>query len=280
QAAEPRSMSRRRPSPPLTRQSAAAKSVVTNWWSRILRISAYDQPTGLNSLLLVNPDALKEADREDREFKRSGRLRPLECVPMIVKDNYDTKDLQTTGGSLALKSFVPAEDAFMVKKIRAAGAIILAKSNMAEWAFSPYVTVSSMGGITRNPYDLERVPAGSSGGTGAAVAANLGEIGLGTDTGNSIRGPSSHNDLVGIRPTIGLTSRDGIIPLYSGNDVGGPMARTVEDASTLLDVVAGYDPADPVTKLSDGKIPKTYTQFLDKNGVRGVRIGVFRKYID
>src|SRR6185437_11518212 len=174
--------------------------------SYLARISAYDQPTGLNSLLLVNPDALKEADCEDREFNCSGRLRPLECVPMIVKDNYDTRDLQTTGGSLALKSFVPAQDAFMVKKIREAGAIILAKSNMAEWAFSPYVTVSS------------------SGGTGAAVAANLGEIGLGTDTGNSIRGPSSHNDLVGIRPTICLTSRDGIIPLYSGNDVGGPMA--------------------------------------------------------
>lgn len=248
--------------------------------SYLARISAYDQPTGLNSLILVNPNALKEADREDREFKRTHKLRPLECIPMIVKDNYDTKDLQTTGGSLALKSFVPAEDAFMVKKIRAAGAIILAKSNMAEWAFSPYVTVSSMGGITRNPYDLDRVPAGSSGGTAAAVSANLGEIGLGTDTGNSIRGPSSHNDLVGIRPTIGLTSRDGIIPLYSGNDVGGPMARTVEDAATLLDVVAGYDPADPVTRLSEGKIPKSYTQFLNKNGLRGVRIGVFRKYID
>ena len=248
--------------------------------SYLARISAYDQPTGLNSLILVNPNALKEADLEDHEFNRTGRLRPLECIAMIVKDNYDTNDLQTTGGSLALKSFVAAEDAFMVKKIRAAGAIILAKSNMAEWAFSPYVTVSSMGGITRNPYDLERVPAGSSGGTGASVAANLGEIGLGTDTGNSIRGPSSHNDLVGIRPTIGLTSRDGIIPLYSGNDVGGPMARTVEDAATLLDVVAGNDPADPVTKLSDGKIPKSYTQFFDKHGLHGVRLGVFRKYID
>lgn len=246
----------------------------------LARIRAYDQTTGLNSLILVNPNALKEAGREDREFKRTHKLRPLECIAMIVKDNYDTNDLQTTGGSLALKSFVPAEDAFMVKKIREAGAIILAKSNMAEWAFSPYVTMSSMGGVTRNPYDLDRVPAGSSGGTGAAVAANLGEIGLGTDTGNSIRGPSSHNDLVGIRPTIGLTSRDGIIPLYSGNDVGGPMARTVQDAATLLDVVAGYDPADPVTKLSQGKIPKSYTQFLDKNGLRGVRIGVFRKYID
>ncbi len=248
--------------------------------SYLARIRAYDQPTGLNALVVVNPNALQEADREDREFKRTHKLRPLQCIAMIVKDNYDTRDLETTGGSLALKSFVPAEDAFMVKKIRAAGAIILAKSNMAEWAFSPYVTVSSIGGITRNPYDLDRVPAGSSGGTAAAVAANLGEIGIGTDTGNSIRGPSSHNDLVGIRPTIGLTSRDGIIPLYSGNDVGGPMARTVEDAARLLDVVAGYDPADPVTKLSEGKIPKSYTRFLDKNGLRGVRIGVFRKYID
>ncbi|HWG49480.1 MAG TPA: amidase family protein [Candidatus Acidoferrales bacterium] len=248
--------------------------------SYLARISAYDQTTELNSLILVNPNALKEADQQDQEFKRTHKFRPLQCIAMIVKDNYDTKDLQTTGGSLALKSFVPAQDASMVKKIREAGAIILAKSNMAEWAFSPYVTVSSMGGITRNPYDLDRVPAGSSGGTAAAVAANLGEIGMGTDTGNSIRGPSSHNDLVGIRPTIGLTSRDGIIPLYSGNDVGGPMARSVEDAATLLNVLAGYDPADPVTKLSEGKIPKSYTQFLDKNGLRGVRIGVFRKYID
>ena len=248
--------------------------------SYLARISTYDQPTGLNALVVVNPNALTEADRLDAEFKRTGKLRPMHCIAMIVKDNYDTSDLQTTGGSLALKGFVPAQDAFMVKKVREAGAIILAKSNMAEWAFSPYVTVSSIAGITRNPYDLDRVPAGSSGGTAAAVTSNLGEIGLGTDTGNSIRGPSSHNDLVGIRPTIGLTSRDGIIPLYVGNDVGGPMARSVEDAARLLDVVAGYDPADPVTKLSKGNIPESYTRFLDKNGLRGVRIGVFRKYID
>ncbi|HLJ88863.1 MAG TPA: amidase family protein, partial [Candidatus Angelobacter sp.] len=244
------------------------------------RIKEYDQATGLNSLVLVNPKALAEADKLDREFKRTGKLRPLHGVAVIVKDNYDTNDLQTTGGSLALAGFVPSEDAFMVKKIREAGAIILAKSNMAEWAFSPYVTVSSIAGITRNPYDLERVPAGSSGGTAAAVAANLGEIGLGTDTGNSIRGPSSHNSLVGIRPTMGLTSRDGIIPLYFGNDMGGPMARTVADAARMLEVVAGYDPADPVTKLSEGKIPKSYTQSLDKKGLQGARIAVFRKYLD
>src|SRR5215471_10859112 len=244
------------------------------------RIREYDQTTGLNALVVINPDALAEADRLDREFKRTGKLRPLQGIAVIVKDNYDTKDLPTTAGSLALKNFVPSDDAYMVKRIREAGAIVLAKSNMAEWAFSPYVTVSSIGGITRNPYDLERVPAGSSGGTAAAVAASLGEVGLGTDTGNSIRGPSSHNALVGIRPTLGLTSRDGIIPLYIGNDVGGPMARTVEDAVRVLGVVAGYDPADPVTELSRGKIPQSYTQFLDKNGLHGARIGVFRKYID
>jgi Asp-tRNA(Asn)/Glu-tRNA(Gln) amidotransferase A subunit family amidase len=244
------------------------------------RIATYDQSTGLNSIVVINPNALAEADKLDREFKRTGKLRPLHGIAVIVKDNYDTYDLQTTGGSLALKGFVPSQDAYMVKKIREAGGIVLAKSNMAEWAFNPYVTVSSIGGITRNPYDLDRVPAGSSGGTAAAVAANLGEVGLGTDTGNSIRGPSSHNDLVGIRPTMGLTSRDGIIPLYFGNDVGGPMARTVADAARILEVVAGYDPADPITKLSEGKIPKNYIQFLDKEGLHGARIAVFRKYID
>src|SRR5215471_11917303 len=197
--------------------------------SYLKRIRAYDQSTGLNAIVVINPNALADADRLDREFKRTGKLRPLHGIAVIVKDNYDTYDLQTTGGSLALKGFVPKEDAYMVKKIREAGAIVLAKSNMAEWAFSPYVTVSSIAGITRNPYDLDRVPAGSSGGTAAAVAANLGEIGLGTDTGNSVRGPSSHNALVGIRPTMDLTSRDGIIPLYFGNDIGGPMARSVED---------------------------------------------------
>jgi amidase len=244
------------------------------------RIQAYDQRTHLNALVLVNPGALAEADRFDAEFKLTQTIRGLQCIGVIVKDNYDTKDLQTTGGSLAMKWFVPATDAFMVQRIRAAGAIILGKSNMAEWAFSPYETVSSIAGITRNPYGLEYVPAGSSGGTAAAVAANLGAVGLGTDTGNSIRGPSSHNALVGIRPTIGLTSRDGIIPLFLGADVGGPMVRTVEDAAAMLDVVAGYDPQDPITKNSDGHIPKSYTAFLDQRGLRGAVIGVYRPYID
>jgi Asp-tRNA(Asn)/Glu-tRNA(Gln) amidotransferase A subunit family amidase len=244
------------------------------------RIRAYDQPTHLNALLLINPSAIAEADRFDAKFKQTEEIRGLQCIGVIVKDNYDTKDLQTTGGSLAMKWFVPRTDAFMVQRIRDAGAIILGKSNMAEWAFSPYETVSSIGGITRNPYNLDYVPAGSSGGTAAAIAANLGAIGLGTDTGNSIRGPSSHDALVGIRPTIGLTSRDGIIPLFLGADVGGPIVRTVEDAAALLDVVAGFDPQDPITKNSVGRIPKSYKAFLDPHGLRGARIGVYRAYID
>ncbi len=244
------------------------------------RIDAYDQATKLNSIVIVNPQALAEADRLDAEFKRTGKLRPLHGIPVIVKDNYDTKDLQTAGGSLALKGSIPPDDAFQVRRIREAGAIVLAKSNMAEWAFSPMLTESSIAGVTRNPYDLDRVPAGSSGGTAAAVAASFGAVGLGTDTGNSIRGPSSHNALVGIRSTMGLTSRDGIIPLYLRNDIGGPMARTVEDAVRLLEVIAGYDPADPITKASEGKMPKNYTQFLKKNGLKGARLGVFRRYVD
>jgi amidase len=246
----------------------------------IKRVKAYDQTTHLNSMILLNPDALADADRLDAEFRRTHVMRPLHGVVVIVKDNYDTKGLQTTGGSLAMKGTMPETDAFMVKRLREAGAIVLGKSNMAEWAFSPYLTESSIAGITRNPYALDRVPAGSSGGTAAAVAASLGEVGLGTDTGNSIRGPSSHNALVGIRPTIGLTSRDGIIPLNFFADVGGPMARSVADAAAVLNVVAGYDAADPVTKMSDGKAEKDYTKFLVKDGLRGARIGVFRRYVD
>ena len=246
----------------------------------LARIAAYDQSTRLNTVVLLNPTALADADRLDQEFRKTHKLRPLQGVAIVVKDNYDTQGLQTTGGSLAMKGFAPSEDAFMVKRLREAGAIILFKSNMAEWAFSPVVTESSIAGITRNPYDLTRVPAGSSGGTAASVAANLVEVGIGTDTGDSIRGPASHNDLVGIRPTIGLTSRDGIIPLFLTADVGGPLARTVADAAAVLSVVAGYDPADPITKASDGKIEKDYTKFLDRNGFKGARIGVFRRYVD
>jgi amidase len=250
--------------------------------SYLARIQAYDQVPidglRLNSIVTINPNALADADACDRNFAATHKLPPLGGIAVLIKDNYDTQGLQTTGGSLAMKGFVPASDATMVARLHAAGAIILAKTNMAEWAFSPYVTESSIAGITRNPYELDRVPAGSSGGTAAAVAASLGESGLGSDTGNSIRGPSSHNDLVGIRPTIGLTSRSGIIPLFANNDVGGPMARTVADAATLLTIVAGSDPADPVTQLDAERPALNYARFLDRHGLQGARIGVFRQY--
>ena len=246
----------------------------------LARIQAYDQSTKLNAIVVVNPNALKIADELDAEYKKTGLLRPLHGIPIIVKDNYDTYDLPTTGGSLAMKGSIAPDDAFQVEKIREAGAIILGKSNMAEWAFSAYKTESSIAGVTRNPYDLSRVPAGSSGGTAAAVAANLALAGLGTDTGNSIRGPSSHNNLVGIRSTMGATSRDGIIPLMLRNDIGGPFARTVEDAVRIYEVIAGYDPNDPITERSQGKIPEDYLQYLSLNNLKGAHIGILRRYID
>lgn len=244
------------------------------------RIRTYDQPTKLNSIILINPDAIAAARALDAEFRKTGKLRPLHGIPVIVKDNFNTKGLQTTGGSVALRGFVPTEDAHQVKKLREAGAIVLAKSNMAEWAFTPMHSQSSMAGETLNPYNLAHVPAGSSGGTAAGVAANLGAVGLGSDTGNSIRGPSSHNALCGFRTSLGLVSRYGIIPLYTRNDVGGPMCRTVEDAVRLLEVTAGYDPNDPITKNGQGKIPKNYSQFLRKDGLKGARIGVLRQLSD
>ena len=246
----------------------------------LARIEAYDkQGPSLNSLIVLHPGALARAEELDREFARTGQLTgPLHGIPVIVKDNYDTFDLPTTAGSRALANSTPPDDAFLVRRIREAGAIVIAKSNMAEFAFSPVETVGSVLGYTFNPYALNRVPAGSSGGTAAAVAASFGTVGLGSDTGNSIRGPSSHTALVGIRPTIGLTSRDGIIPLYLERDVGGPMARTVEDVARVLDVLAGVDPADPATAAAAGKIPETYTASLDRNALRGVRLGVLRRH--
>lgn len=241
------------------------------------RIEVYDQSTKLNSIIVTNPEAITIARQLDADWLKTKKMRPLHCIPVIVKDNYNTKGLQTTAGSLALKNFTPVKDATMVRQLKEAGAIVLAKSNMAEWAFSPMETISSIAGETLNPYNLDYVPAGSSGGTAAAVAASLGAAGIGTDTGNSIRGPSSHNALVGFRVTLGLTSRAGIAPLYLRNDVGGPMARTVKDATLMLEVMAANDPEDPLTKYSAGKIPAGYQQFLDKNGLKGARIGVLRQ---
>jgi Asp-tRNA(Asn)/Glu-tRNA(Gln) amidotransferase A subunit family amidase len=231
----------------------------------------------INAITHINPDALIIAKKLDKEYQKTGILRPLHGIPLIVKDNINTKGLPTTAGSLALKDYIPEEDAFIIDKLVKAGAIIIAKSNMAEWAFSPMHTESSTNGITHNPYNLGYVPAGSSGGTAAAIAASFGTIGLGTATGNSIRGPSSHCALVGFRTTLGLISRSGIIPLFLRNDVVGPMCRTVEDATRVLDVVAGYDPTDPITKTSEGKIPCNYKQFLNRDGLQGSVIGVLRE---
>ena len=248
----------------------------------LARIEAYDK-TGpaLNAIVVVNPDARERADALDAAFASGGLTGPLHGIPMIVKDNYDTADLPTTAGSLSLEGSIPPDDAFQVRKIREAGAIVVAKSNMAEFAFSPYETVgSALPGYTRNPYALNRVTAGSSGGTAAAVAASFGVVGLGTDTGNSIRGPSAHQSLVGIRSTMGLTSRDGIVPLSLGRDVGGPMARTVADAVAVFDVIAGEDPADAVTAQSRERKAERYADSLRPDGLSGARIGVLREMSD
>src|ERR1700675_1749792 len=199
------------------------------------RIEAYDKKgPALNAIVVTNPDALKVADALDAKFAQSGPAGPLHCVPLIGKNNYETTDVPASAGSLSLKGVMSKTDAFQITKLREAGAIMLAKSNMAEFAFDPMETVNSLlPGYTRNPYALDRVTAGSSGGTAAAVAASFGTGGLGTDTGNSIRGPSSHTSLVGIRPTLGLTSRDGIVPLFLSRDTGGPIARTVADAAAV-----------------------------------------------
>ena len=234
----------------------------------------------INAISIINPNALNDAEALDEEYQKTKVFRPLHGIPIIVKDNINTTGLPTTAGAFALKDFIPEEHAFVIKRLVEAGAIILAKSNMAEWAFSPMHTESSTGGITHNPYNLEYVPAGSSGGTAAAVAANFAVGGLGTDTGNSIRGPSSHNSLVGFRTTMGLISREGIVPLFLRNDVVGPMCRTVEDATRIMEVMVGVDSKDPITKNSLGKTPKNYRQYLVKNGLEGARIGILRELSD
>src|SRR5262245_23972934 len=243
------------------------------------RIDAYDKNgPALNAIVLINPDALKQADDLDRRYAQGGPTGPLHCIPAIVKDNFETIGLQSAAGSLSLKGFVSNKDAFQVKRIKDAGAIVLAKSNMAEFAFSPYETVNSiLPGYSRNPYSLDRVTAGSSGGTAAAVAANFGAIGLGSDTGNSIRGPSSHQALAGIRSTMGLTSRAGVVPLNLLADIAGPMTRTLEDAVTVFQVIAGEDPDDPATASGHGRAMPDYRQSLKRDALKGARIGILRQ---
>lgn len=248
----------------------------------LARIEAYDrQGPALHAIVTVNPRARERAAEADERLAGSGLDpdRPLECVPMIVKDNYDTANLPTSAGSASLGDSIPPDDAFQVQRIREAGAIVLAKSHMAEFAFSAYQSLGSViPGHVRNPYDPYRVPAGSSGGSGAAVAASFGAVGLGTDTGNSIRGPSSHNALFGIRSTMGLTSRDGIVPLNLFRDIGGPMARTVEDGVRVFDVLAGPDPADDATEGFERE--GDYLQYLDAGPLTDFRIGVVRQLSD
>ncbi len=243
------------------------------------RIDTYDKNgPAVNAIVMVNPRALAEADALDARFKASGPVGPLHCIPTIVKDNFETVGLQSSNGSLTFEGYVPATDAFQVARIKAAGAIVLAKSNLAEWAFTPNETLSSiLPGYTKNPYALDRVTAGSSGGTAAAVAASFGAVGLGSDTGNSIRGPSSHQALVGIRSTMGLTSRAGVFPLSLLADIAGPMGRTVADVAAVFQVIVGEDPNDAVTAGARGRAIPNYSAGLSREALRGKRIGVLRQ---
>ena len=253
----------------------SCRSVVEGY---IQRIEVYDKARGINAITVINPKAIQRADEVDRAIQNEEALPDLFCTPLLIKDNFDTHDMVTTGGSIALKDSYPPDDAFMVKKLREAGAIVLAKTNMAEWAFSPRQTVSSSYGRTANAYDINFVPAGSSGGTASGVAASLGVAGMGSDTGNSIRGPSSHLALFGIRSTLGLTSRDGVIPLAFDRDIAGPMTRTVEDGVRLFNIVAAYDASDPLA--IPNKREADYMRFLNADGLEGKRIGVFRFLVD
>jgi len=237
------------------------------------RIAAYDKHGAkLNAILTLNDNALATADRLDAALERKGPVGPLHCVPIVLKDNYNTSDVPTTGGSLSLEGARPAKDAFVVARLRAAGAIVLAKTNMHEFALAG-TTVSSLGGQTLNPYDLTRTPGGSSGGTGAAVAANLAMAGTGSDTVNSVRSPASANSLVGVRPTHGLLSVNGIMPVSSTQDAIGPLSRHVVDVAAMLQTMAAADPADPNTH---GHPHVNYVASLRADALKGSRIGVLR----
>ena len=237
----------------------------------LARIAAYDDAgPELNTFITVNPAARDEAAALDAERAATGSRGPLHGIPVVVKDNIGTADMPTTAGSLALEGFVPAQDAFQVRRLREAGAIILGKTNLFEFALRRE-SLSSLGGQSRNPYDPGRDPGGSSGGTAVAVAANLAAVGLGTDTCGSIRGPSAHNDLYGLRPSSGLSSRAGVIPFSTTLDTVGPMAREVVDLAIVLDATVGADPADPSTVEV---APTSYVDAVDPSGLEGRRIGL------
>ena len=246
--------------------------------SYLTRIQSFDrQGPELNAVIQVNPYVLAIADEMDAARRRGDDCGPLHGIPVLVKDNVETAGLATTGGSLSLANFTPEQDSFIICRLKQAGAIILAKTNLHEFAIWGE-TVSSILGQTLNPYDLTRSPGGSSGGTGAAVAANFGAVGIGTDTVNSVRSPASANCLVGIKPTLGLVSRTGIIPYSLTQDTAGPIARSVADAAVVLSIIAGHDPEDAATAKRSDSEPVTYTACLRSDGLSGKRLGVVRNF--
>jgi len=265
----------------MTTGKFTARYMTEKYLERIEQVDK--QGPAVNSVIEVNPDALAIAEALDKERKEKSARGPLHGIPVLIKDNIDTADrMQTTAGSLALLHSRPPRDSFVAQKLREAGAVILGKTNLSEWANirSSHSTSgwSGRGGLTKNPYALDRNACGSSSGSGAAVAANLCAVAVGTETDGSVVCPASANGLVGIKPTLGLISRSGIIPIAHSQDTPGPMTRTVRDTAILLSVLAGQDPRDSATSDSTGKISADYKRFLDPNGLRGARIGIARKY--
>ncbi|MFQ5721837.1 MAG: amidase, partial [Candidatus Aminicenantales bacterium] len=258
-----------------------SRKLVEFYLQRIKKLDK-EGPT-LNSILEINPDVLKIADKLDQEYKAQGPRSALHGVPVIIKANIDTADkMTTTAGSLALKGSIPPQDSLVAKKLREAGAVILGKANLSEWAnFRSSRSSSgwsSLGGQTKNPYALDRNPSGSSSGSAVAVAADFCLAALGTETDGSVVSPSSTCGIVGLKPTVGIISRSGIIPISHSQDTAGPMAKTVTDVALLLEVLTGPDPRDPATKSSVGRYPHDYTKYLDKNGLKGKRIGIARHF--
>jgi amidase len=258
-----------------------SRSLVEKYSARIAEIDK--QGPAVNAIIEVNPDAAGIANALDEERKAKGPRGPLHGIPVLIKDNIDTADgMMTTAGSLALVGSKPPKDSMVALKLRAAGVVILGKTNLSEWANirSNHSTSgwSGRGGLTKNPYALDRNPCGSSSGTGAGISANLGAVGIGTETDGSIVCPSSSNGLAGIKPTVGLVSRAGIIPISHSQDGAGPMCRTIRDAAILLGALTGVDPDDSATAASEGKGRTNYSQYCDPNGLKGARIGVARKY--